>query len=125
MVNLPPRKKDPSLHDLENEQDIDEEISAQMTASYSEISFNSDGNSVNSDCDTAVSLSLEQLDSPLTIPDLPEHIKQRPISLQYENQITPTNPTSTKLRGLLNTRRIIRTHKCNIKILSLLIDLKG
>lgn len=107
MANLPPRKKDPSLHDLENEQDIDEEISAQMTASYSEISFNSDGNSVNSDCDTAVSLSLEQLDSPLTIPDLPEHIKQRPISLQYENQITPTNPTSAKLRGLLNTRRIV------------------
>ncbi|XP_044726563.1 BLOC-1-related complex subunit 6 isoform X2 [Chrysoperla carnea] len=70
------------LHDLECEQEIDE-MSQQMTASYSEISFNSSGSPV-SECGTAVSFGLDQIDSPIQVPDLPDHIKHRPDSLQYD-----------------------------------------
>lgn len=61
--------------------DVDDEISQQMTASYSEISFKS---GVSPDNDVpSLSLTMDPI-------PLPDHIMQRPVTLTYNDRNVPS-----------------------------------
>ncbi|CAH0562514.1 unnamed protein product [Brassicogethes aeneus] len=78
----PPVPHQDDQHYLETELDNDDEISAQMTASYSEISFKS-GLSPESELQS-LSLNIDPI-------PLADHIRQRPITLPCEKNI-PAKP---------------------------------
>lgn len=71
--------------DLENEGDGEDEISAQMTASYSEISFKS---GLSPDTEMPISLGLDQIDSI----SIREHVRPRPMTLTCDRSINSTKP---------------------------------
>lgn len=71
--------------DMENEQDGEDEISQQMTASYSEISFKS---GLSPDSEMPLSLGLDQIES-MSIRD---HVRQRPMTLTCDRSINSTKP---------------------------------
>lgn len=71
--------------DLENEGDGEDEISAQMTASYSEISFKS---GLSPDTEMPISLGLDQIESI----SIREHVRPRPMTLICDRSINSTKP---------------------------------
>lgn len=87
---IPPRLKKPEDQVTSEEpnypdnDDIDEEISAQMTQSYSEISFKTDTSPVDEDA---------PLPGSSVIP-LAEQIRQRPVTLAYDRNFTPNKPSN-------------------------------
>lgn len=75
-IHLVETKRDDPVFDLENEPDGDCEMSQQMTASYSEISFKSN-QSTDSTEDVQPSLDLDKIDGGL----VKEPARQRPATL--------------------------------------------
>lgn len=71
--------------DIENEQDGEDEISQQMTASYSEISFKS---GLSPDSDVPLSLGFDQIES-MSIRD---HVRQRPATLTCDRATHSAKP---------------------------------
>ncbi|XP_044762963.1 BLOC-1-related complex subunit 6 [Coccinella septempunctata] len=85
---VPPRLKKPEDQAAEptypDNDDMEEEISAQMTQSYSEISFKSDPSPGEEDI---------SLPGSSTVP-LAEQIMQRPATLAYDRNFTPNKPSN-------------------------------